>query len=121
MTKPIRSLRGVSKSFGSIEALGNVSLDLETGKGVDLVGDNGAGKPTRVKVMSGVHRPDSGQYVFEGSEVHVSNPAEVAGMGVWTRQRFARASKTHWSARKTSKALRLRAFPGEPAFRLSFT
>ena len=84
MTEPILSLRGVSKSFGSIKALSNVSLDLEPGKVVALVGDNGAGKSTLVKVMSGVHRPDSGQYIFEGRAVHVSNPAEVADMGVQT-------------------------------------
>ncbi len=84
MTEPILSLRGVSKSFGSIKALSNVSLDLEPGKVVALVGDNGAGKSTLVKVMSGVHRPDSGQYIFEGREVHVSDPAEVAEMGVQT-------------------------------------
>ena len=84
MTESILSLRGVSKSFGSIKALSNVSLDLEPGKVVALVGDNGAGKSTLVKVMSGVHRPDSGQYIFEGREVHVSDPAEVAEMGVQT-------------------------------------
>lgn len=84
MTQPILSLRGITKHFGGVKALTDVSLDLEPGKVVALVGDNGAGKSTLVKVMSGVHRPDSGTYLFEGREVHVSNPAEVADMGVQT-------------------------------------
>lgn len=84
MTQPILSLRGITKHFGGVKALTDVSLDLEPGKVVALVGDNGAGKSTLVKVMSGVHRPDSGTYLFEGQEVHVSNPAEVADMGVQT-------------------------------------
>lgn len=84
MTEPILSLRGITKHFGGVKALTDVSLELEPGKVVALVGDNGAGKSTLVKVMSGVHRPDSGQYLFEGREVHVSNPAGVADMGVQT-------------------------------------
>jgi simple sugar transport system ATP-binding protein/D-xylose transport system ATP-binding protein len=84
MTQPILSLRGITKHFGGVKALTDVSLDLEPGKVVALVGDNGAGKSTLVKVMSGVHRPDSGTYLFEGREVSVSNPAEVADMGVQT-------------------------------------
>lgn len=84
MTEPILSLRGITKHFGGVKALTDVSLDLEPGKVVALVGDNGAGKSTLVKVMSGVHRPDSGKYLFEGREVSVSNPAEVADMGVQT-------------------------------------
>jgi len=84
MTEPILSLRGISKHFGGVKALTDVSLDLEPGKVTALVGDNGAGKSTLVKVMAGVHRPDSGKYVFEGREISVSNPAEVAEMGVQT-------------------------------------
>ena len=84
MTEPILSLRGITKHFGGVKALTNVSLDLEPGKVVALVGDNGAGKSTLVKVMSGVHRADRGTYLFEGREVNVSNPAEVADMGVQT-------------------------------------
>jgi simple sugar transport system ATP-binding protein/D-xylose transport system ATP-binding protein len=82
--EPILSLRGISKSFGGVRALTDVSVDLVRGEVVALVGDNGAGKSTLVKVMSGVLRPDRGQYFFEGREVHVSGPADVAAMGVQT-------------------------------------
>ncbi|ETX28634.1 ATP-binding cassette domain-containing protein [Roseivivax isoporae] len=81
---PILSLRGVSKSFGGVKALTDVSLDLVPGTVVALVGDNGAGKSTLVKTMAGVIRPDRGDYFFEGRKVHHSGPAEVAAMGVQT-------------------------------------
>jgi len=84
MTQPILSLRGISKHFGGVRALTDVSLDLVPGQVTALVGDNGAGKSTLVKVMSGVHRPDTGQYLFEGREMHVTGPAAVAQMGVQT-------------------------------------
>ncbi|MGS4945570.1 ATP-binding cassette domain-containing protein [Meridianimarinicoccus sp. RP-17] len=83
-TQPILSLRGISKSFGGVRALSDVSIDLTPGKVVALVGDNGAGKSTLVKTMSGVLRPDRGQYFFEGREVHPAGPAAVAEMGVQT-------------------------------------
>lgn len=84
MTEPILSLRGITKHFGAVRALTEVSLDLVPGKVTALVGDNGAGKSTLVKVMSGVHRADSGSYIFEGRKVQVSDPAAVADMGVQT-------------------------------------
>jgi simple sugar transport system ATP-binding protein/D-xylose transport system ATP-binding protein len=84
MTDAILSLRGISKHFGGVKALTDVSLELERGKVVALVGDNGAGKSTLVKVMSGVHRPDSGKYIFEEREVHVSDPATIADLGIQT-------------------------------------
>lgn len=83
-TEPILSLRGISKSFGGVHALSEVSLDLVRGQVVALVGDNGAGKSTLVKVMSGVLKPDAGSYHYEGRKISVSGPAEVADMGVQT-------------------------------------
>ncbi len=82
--EPILSLRGISKSFGGVKALQDVSIDLVPGEVVALVGDNGAGKSTLVKTMSGVLRPDRGTYVFEGREVPFAGPAAVADMGVQT-------------------------------------
>lgn len=84
MSEPILSLKGITKHFGGVKALTDVSLDLYPGEVVALVGDNGAGKSTLVKVMSGVHRADRGDYVFEGSPVHAPSPAAVSGMGVQT-------------------------------------
>ena len=58
--------RGVSKAYGAVQALENVSLELYPGEVLGLVGDNGAGKSTLVKCLSGVHRPDSGEIVIDG-------------------------------------------------------
>ena len=84
MAEPILSLRGITKHFGGVKALTDVSLDLEPGKVIALVGDNGAGKSTLVKIMSGVHRFDSGRYMLAGEDMHPSGPAEVADRGVQT-------------------------------------
>ncbi len=81
---PILSLRHISKSFGGVKALQDVSIELRPGETTALVGDNGAGKSTLVKVMSGVLRPDEGQYLFEGREVPVNGPRDVARLGVQT-------------------------------------
>ncbi len=81
---PILSLRGISKSFGGVKALTDVSLDLRPGKVVALVGDNGAGKSTLVKIMAGVLRPDHGSYTFENRQVSMSGPADATEMGIQT-------------------------------------
>ncbi len=82
--QPILSLRGISKAFGGVQALGDVSLDLHPGEVVALVGDNGAGKSTLVKIMAGVIRKDSGDYLFEGQEVNLSSPSDATALGIQT-------------------------------------
>lgn len=67
-------VRDVSKSYGSVVALDGVSLSIRAGEVVGLVGDNGAGKSTLVKVLSGVHQPDSGDIILEGSTASGSRP-----------------------------------------------
>jgi len=81
---PLLELRGVSKSFGAVQALSGVDFDVHAGEVVGLVGDNGAGKSTLVKVMSGIHVPDNGSYLFEGRERHVTGPNDPSGFGVAT-------------------------------------
>jgi len=81
---PLLELRGVSKSFGAVQALSGVDFDVHAGEVVGLVGDNGAGKSTLVKVMSGIHLSDTGDYRFEGEERKVSGPNDPAGFGVAT-------------------------------------
>ncbi len=83
-SEPILSLRGISKHFGGVKALTDVSLDLRPGEVVALVGDNGAGKSTLVKTMAGVHRADSGTYLFEGRELKPDGPADIAALGIQT-------------------------------------
>jgi simple sugar transport system ATP-binding protein len=78
------SLRGVTKSFGNMRAVDNVSLDFAGGEVVALVGDNGAGKSTLIKVLNGFHSPDSGSLEFLGERVSFASPADARGRGIET-------------------------------------
>ncbi len=77
-------LRGVTKTFGAVAALTDVDLDVSAGQVVAIVGDNGAGKSTLVKVLSGVHAPDSGVITFENREVSITSPAAAHHLGIAT-------------------------------------
>jgi ribose transport system ATP-binding protein len=79
---PVLEARGMSKRFGPIVALDDVSMDLHAGEVHALVGENGAGKSTLIKVMTGVHQPDAGELVFGGEVVRFARPrdAQVAGV-----------------------------------------
>jgi D-xylose transport system ATP-binding protein len=83
-TTPVLSLRGVGKVFGAVAALTDISLDVHEGEVVALVGDNGAGKSTLVKVLSGVHQPDSGEIHFDGRTVTITSPHEAIDLGIAT-------------------------------------
>ena len=63
---PLVQLRGISRSFGGIQALSEVDLELRSGEVHALVGENGAGKSTLVKILTGVHQPDSGEILDRG-------------------------------------------------------
>jgi D-xylose transport system ATP-binding protein len=79
---PTLQLRGITKSFGSVQALADVDFEVRTGEVMALVGDNGAGKSTLVKTVAGIHQPDSGEILFEGKPVHVSSPKEASRLGI---------------------------------------
>jgi D-xylose transport system ATP-binding protein len=79
---PILQLRGISKSFGSVQALADVDFEVRDGEVMALVGDNGAGKSTLVKCVAGINTPDSGEILFDGKPVHISSPKEAAGLGI---------------------------------------
>ena len=79
---PILQLRGISKSFGSVQALTDVDFEVRRGEVMALVGDNGAGKSTLIKCVAGINTPDSGEIVFDGKPVHISSPKEAAGLGI---------------------------------------
>jgi D-xylose transport system ATP-binding protein len=81
-TAPTLELRGVSKSFGVVQALTDVDFEVRAGEVMALVGDNGAGKSTLIKSIAGIHAIDSGQILFEGREVHISGPKEAARLGI---------------------------------------
>ena len=79
---PIIELRDISKSFGSVQALTDVDLDVHRGEVVALVGDNGAGKSTLIKIIAGIHGADSGEVIFEGKPVHITSPKDAAKLGI---------------------------------------
>lgn len=81
-TEPLIRLDRVSKSFGAIQALNDVSLHIEYGEVVGLMGDNGAGKSTVVKILAGNYLPTSGTYLIEGRPVSFSNPAQARDSGL---------------------------------------
>src|SRR5215831_14165169 len=74
----------VSKIFGSVIALKDISMKVNAGEVMCLLGDNGAGKSTLIKILSGVHQPSEGHYLFEGKEVHFSSPRDALNVGIAT-------------------------------------
>jgi D-xylose transport system ATP-binding protein len=81
-THPLLELRGITKTFGSVEALTEVDFEVSSGEVMALVGDNGAGKSTLIKCIAGTHSADSGQILFEGREVHIHGPKDAANLGI---------------------------------------
>ena len=69
--RPILELRNVNKSFGPIDVLHDISLKVDAGEVLCLLGDNGAGKSTLIKTLSGVHKPTSGTILMDGKEVEL--------------------------------------------------
>lgn len=79
---PLLEVRGVSKSFGAVQALSEVSLDLEAGQVHAVLGENGAGKSTLMGILTGFLVPDSGVVRFKGEELEYGNPIRVRAAGV---------------------------------------
>ena len=81
---PLYEVRNVSKQYGAVVALDNVSMALYPGEVVGLVGDNGAGKSTLVKCLSGAHQPTSGTVLLDGVERHWKSPHDAIEAGIET-------------------------------------
>jgi D-xylose transport system ATP-binding protein len=79
---PTLELRGISKAFGSVQALENVDFEVRDGEVMALVGDNGAGKSTLIKCVAGINSIDNGKVLFEGSEVTIHGPKDAARLGI---------------------------------------
>ena len=81
-TAPTLELRDVSKRFGAVQALDGVDFEVRAGEVMALVGDNGAGKSTLIKSIAGIHPFDSGEVLFDGSEVQIHGPKDAARLGI---------------------------------------
>jgi simple sugar transport system ATP-binding protein len=84
MDHPLLEFRDISKSFGSVYALRGVSLQVGRREVVALLGDNGAGKSTLIKILSGVHSPDSGEIYLRGERIRHWNAAKARRSGIET-------------------------------------
>jgi len=82
--EPLLQLRRVSKSFGAVHALQDVSLDIDAGQVTALAGDNGAGKSVLIKCIAGIHTPDTGEILWKGGRVHIRTPRDAAALGIET-------------------------------------
>jgi simple sugar transport system ATP-binding protein len=81
---PLLEARGVSKYFGNVNALQDVTLKVDAGEVTCVLGDNGAGKSTLIKILSGVHTPDQGELLVEGQPVSFSGPRDARAQGIAT-------------------------------------
>ena len=88
MTKPIMRLVNVSKHFAGYKALNEVSVDVYPGEVLCLLGDNGAGKSTAIKVLSGFHEPTSGHIEWEGEEIAFKSARDANELGIVTVHQF---------------------------------
>ncbi|AUH45255.1 sugar ABC transporter ATP-binding protein [Streptomyces sp. CMB-StM0423] len=79
---PVLAARGLSKSFGAVRALEDVSLTLHAGEAHALAGENGAGKSTLIKTLAGVHRPDAGRLLLDDAPVAFHGPADARDAGI---------------------------------------
>ncbi|MFL5659470.1 MAG: ATP-binding cassette domain-containing protein [Ktedonobacteraceae bacterium] len=83
-TVPLIEVQNVSKYFGSVIALKDISMTVHAAEVMCLLGDNGAGKSTLIKILSGVHRPSDGHYMVEGKEARFSSPRDALSAGIAT-------------------------------------
>ena len=81
---PLIAMRNIEKHFGSVIALAGVSVDVYPGECHCLLGDNGAGKSTFIKTMSGVHKPTKGEILFENKPLNFDRPRDAIAAGIAT-------------------------------------
>jgi len=82
--EPLLEVKNITKRFGGLTAVDDVSIQIYPGEVVGILGDNGAGKSTLIKVISGVHHAEAGQIFFEGQRVKISNAMEALKIGIET-------------------------------------
>jgi ABC-type sugar transport system ATPase subunit len=84
MGTPVLEIKNLTKHFGAVEALTDVSFTIDAGSITALIGDNGAGKSTTVKMLSGVFGPTSGQMILDGKPIEFNSPVEARSAGIET-------------------------------------
>ena len=88
MTTPVLELQSVDKSFGPIDVLNQISLSVNKGEVLCLLGDNGAGKSTLIKTLAGVHKPTRGKILMDGQEMSFDRPRDAQEKGIATVHQF---------------------------------
>jgi ABC-type sugar transport system ATPase subunit len=81
---PLLRLEGISKSFGPVQALTDVSFDVPAGQVTALAGDNGAGKSVLIKCIAGIYTPDAGQLYWQGKPIQLRKPHDASALGIET-------------------------------------
>ena len=81
---PLLELKGVTKRFGAVQALGGIDFEIPPGQVTALTGDNGAGKSVTIKTISGLWGPDEGEILWEGKPVHLHGPRDAEALGITT-------------------------------------
>jgi len=82
--EPLLRLRSIGKNFGPVRALTDINLDIPPGQVTALVGDNGAGKSTMIKTISGIWEPSHGELIWQGKPVRFHSPKEATAAGIAT-------------------------------------
>ena len=103
MSEPLLSIRNLTKVFGGLVAVDNVSLDVSRGEVLGLLGDNGAGKSTLIKCVSGVYHPEEGDIRFDGQPAVFATPMDAKAF------RMLMASWRALSAFSPSRSARVRS------------
>ena len=84
VSETLLEVRNLSKNFGAVQALADLSMKVSAGEVVALAGDNGAGKTTLIKAISGVYKPSGGDILLRGEPVHFASPQEAREKGIET-------------------------------------
>ena len=84
MSEYLVQFNNISKFFGKVIALKDVTMKLKKGEIMCLLGDNGAGKSTLIKTLAGVHKPDEGEIIFEDKKIIFDSPRDALDIGIGT-------------------------------------